>query len=48
MGINDIKKKKKGLGRAPESIPYNDDNMKETIDASVRRIIRMKICLGLL
>ena len=29
-------------------IAYNDDNMKETIDASVRRIIRMKICLGLL
>lgn len=29
-------------------IAYNDDTMKETIDASVRRIIRMKICLGLL
>ena len=29
-------------------IAYNDENMKETIDASVRRIIRMKICLGLL
>ena len=29
-------------------IAYNDDNMKETINASVRRIIRMKICLGLL
>ena len=28
MGINDKKKKKKGLGRAPESIPYTDDNMK--------------------
>ena len=27
MGIND-KKRKKGLGRAPEAIPYNDDNMK--------------------
>ena len=29
-------------------IAYNDENVKETIDASVRRIIRMKICLGLL
>jgi len=29
-------------------IAYKDDNMKETIDTSVRRIIRMKICLGLL
>ena len=29
MGINDKKKrKKKGLGRAPEAIPYTDDNMK--------------------
>ena len=29
MGINDKKKrKKKGLGRSPESIPYTDDNMK--------------------
>ena len=28
MGINDKKKKKKGLCRAPESIPYTDDNMK--------------------
>ena len=28
MGINDKKKKKKGLGRAPESIPYTDDNMR--------------------
>jgi len=27
MGIND-KKRKKRLGRAPESIPYTDDNMK--------------------
>ena len=27
MGIND-KKRKKGLGRAPEAIPYTDDNMK--------------------
>ena len=29
MGINDKKKrKKKALGRAPEAIPYTDDNMK--------------------
>ena len=28
MGINDKKRKKKGLGRAPEAIPYTDDNMK--------------------
>ena len=29
MGINDKKKrKKKGLGRSPESIPYTDENMK--------------------
>ena len=28
MGINDKKRKKKVLGRAPESIPYTDDNMK--------------------
>ena len=28
MGINDKKKKKKGLGRAPESISYTDENMK--------------------
>ena len=28
MGINDKKRKKKGLGRSPESIPYTDDNMK--------------------
>jgi len=27
MGIND-KKRKKRLGRAPESIPYTDDNMR--------------------
>ena len=27
---------------------YDDNDMKETIDASVKRIIRMKICLGLL
>ena len=27
MGINDNKRKKR-LGRAPESIPYTDDNMK--------------------
>lgn len=29
-------------------IAYDNEEMKETIDASVRRIIRMKICLGLL
>ena len=29
-------------------IAYDNEDMKETIDASVRRIIRMKICLGLL
>ena len=28
MGINDNKRKKKVLGRAPEAIPYTDDNMK--------------------
>ena len=28
MGINDNKRKKKGLGRAPEAVPYTDDNMK--------------------
>ena len=29
MGINDKKKrKKKSLGRSPESIPYTDDNMR--------------------
>ena len=28
MGINDKKRKKKVLGRAPEAIPYTDDNMK--------------------
>jgi beta-N-acetylhexosaminidase len=27
---------------------YDGNDMKETIDASVKRIIRMKICLGLL
>jgi beta-glucosidase-like glycosyl hydrolase len=27
---------------------YDSNDMKETIDASVKRIIRMKICLGLL
>jgi hypothetical protein len=27
---------------------YDGNEMKETIDASVKRIIRMKICLGLL
>lgn len=29
-------------------IAYDNEEMKETIDASVRRIIKMKICLGLL
>ena len=28
MGINNKKRKKKCLGRSPESIPYTDDNMK--------------------
>ena len=34
MGINDKKKKKKGLGRAPESIPYTDDNMNDIFYSS--------------
>ena len=39
MGINDKKKrKKKGLGRSPESIPYTDDKI---IPVSAKYVVTM-------
>ena len=48
MGINDKKRKKKGLGRSPEAIPYTDDNMKHVAWCMNNSIVVGLVLCGIL